>query len=216
MAANRWRTEDWVAVYVGFFIIIVTLLAFSGKWIDFSVFTPNLRWTTDGQVSARVPGWAASLDDVAKEATAKNQADNAQRANTLKDALQKGDRAAIGKAAAELAKAGRNTVPGALATEIRAHAGATTDRVFTWDNLSKIVYIGIAWLIVAAVGYALLGGKVAAFIVGFPAIFVMAWIARLLAGNGLFIEYGIEYVIFALALGLLVSNTIGVPRWLKP
>ena len=52
--------------------------------------------------------------------------------------------------------------------------------------------------------------------VGFPAIFGMAWLARVLAGNGLFVEYGVEYVIFALALGLLVSNTIGVPGWLRP
>jgi uncharacterized membrane protein YadS len=216
MAANGWRTEDWVAVYVGFLIIIVTLLAFSGKWIDFTSLTPTFRWTTDGQITSRAPAWIASLDDIAKEATAKNQTDNVNRASALKDALRKGDRAAIGKAAAELAKAGRNTVPGALATEIRGHAGATADRVFTWGNLSKVVYIGIAWLIVATVGYALLGGKVATFMVGFPAIFVMAWLARVLAGNGLFVEYGVEYVIFALALGLLVSNTIGVPGWLRP
>jgi uncharacterized integral membrane protein (TIGR00698 family) len=41
-------------------------------------------------------------------------------------------------------------------------------------------------------------------------------VARLLAGNGLFINWGIEYVIFALLLGLLISNTIGTPDWLKP
>jgi uncharacterized integral membrane protein (TIGR00698 family) len=37
-----------------------------------------------------------------------------------------------------------------------------------------------------------------------------------LAGNGLFHNWGIEYVIFALSLGLLISNTIGTPEWLKP
>ena len=38
----------------------------------------------------------------------------------------------------------------------------------------------------------------------------------MLAGNGLFVNWGIEYVIFALLLGLLISNTIGMPAWLKP
>jgi uncharacterized integral membrane protein (TIGR00698 family) len=38
----------------------------------------------------------------------------------------------------------------------------------------------------------------------------------MLAGNGLFVEYGVEYVIFALLAGLLISNTIGTPEWLKP
>ena len=47
-------------------------------------------------------------------------------------------------------------------------------------------------------------------------MFALAWLARLLAGNGLFVTWGIEYVIFALLLGLLISNTIGTPEWLKP
>ena len=41
-----------------------------------------------------------------------------------------------------------------------------------------------------------------AFLVGFPAVFALAWLARVLAGNGLFIDYGVEYVIFALLTGL--------------
>ena len=47
-------------------------------------------------------------------------------------------------------------------------------------------------------------------------VFGLAWLARFLAGNGLFIDWGIEYVIFSLGLGLLLSNTVGTPEWLKP
>ena len=54
------------------------------------------------------------------------------------------------------------------------------------------------------------------FLIGLPVVFGLAWLARFLAGNGLFVDWGIEYVIFALLLGLLISNTIGVPAWLKP
>ena len=43
--------------------------------------------------------------------------------------------------------------------------------------------IGIAWLIVATVGYAY-SAESATLIVGFPAIFGMAWLARVLAGTG--------------------------------
>ena len=56
----------------------------------------------------------------------------------------------------------------------------------------------------------------APFLIGLPVIFGLAWLARFLAGNGLFVDWGIEYVIFALLLGLLISNTIGMPDWLKP
>lgn len=47
MAAKKWRTEDWVAVYLGFFVIIATLVVYSGKLIDLRGAAPSFRWTTD-------------------------------------------------------------------------------------------------------------------------------------------------------------------------
>src|SRR5919109_2984494 len=120
MAAKSWRTEDWVAVYIGFFIIAVILAAFSWKWFDLDSLRPTFRWTADSQLARSTPGWKATPDDVAKDATAKGRRDVATSANSLKSALDKGDRAAIDKAAGALAKAGgRNTGPGTLGTEIR-------------------------------------------------------------------------------------------------
>ena len=127
------------------------------------------------------------------------------------------DRKAIETAAAQVAKAaGRNTVAGTLASEIRAHAAATPAKVFAWPNLAKALWIALAWGAIAAVGVLIIGGKAGAFLAGFPAVFALAWLARVLAGNGLFVDYGVEYVIFALLTGLLVVNTVGVPGWLKP
>jgi len=217
MAVQKWRTEDWVAVYVGFFIIVVTLAAFSWKFVDLGGANVSFRWTTDAQIASRAPDWGTALQSIAKEAEGKGQKEIAAKANDLKGALEKGDRKAVDKAAGDLAKVGgRNTVSGSLGSEIRGHASATGDKVFTWDNLSKVVGIGIIWLVVATVGFALIGGKVGAFVVGFPAIFALAWLGRVIAGNGLFVEYGVEYVIFALLLGLLISNTVGTPKWLMP
>lgn len=217
MAAQKWRTEDWVAVYLGFFIILFTLAAFSWKFVDLGIARVTFRWTADSQIASSAPAWSASLEDVAKDADAKGKKDLAAKANDLKAALGKGDRKAIDKAAGDLAKAGgRNTVPGSLGTEIRGHAGALADKVFSGENLNKVLYLGIAWLVVGTLGIALVGGNVGAFVVGFPAVFILAWIARVLAGNGLFIDYGVEYVIFALIMGLLISNTVGTPKWLMP
>ena len=43
----------------------------------------------------------------------------------------------------------------------------------------------------------------------------ISWVAQLLAGNSFVSYLGLEYVIFALAIGLLISNVFGVPRWLQ-
>ena len=212
MATKSWRTEDWVAVYIGFFVLAVILAAFNWKWFDLGALRPTFRWTTDAQIASSAQGWKASLDAIATD-----RKDLAATANSLKAGLDKGDRAAIDKAAAALAKAGgRNTVPAALGTEIRGHANATAGRVFAGENLAKVLYVGIAALLLGSVGIALIGGNVRAFMIGFPLIFILAWLARVIAGNGLFVDYGIEYVIFALLLGLLISNTVGTPAWLKP
>jgi len=216
MAAKSWRTEDWVAVYLGFFVIAVILAAFSWKWFDLGVASSTFRWTADAQIAGSTPGWRAALDDAAKDARAKGKKELAAKAGGLKAALDKGERRGIEKAAGDLSKAGgRNTVAGTLGSEMRAHAAATADKVFSAGNLGKALYIGIALLVVGAAGFALIGGNVGGFLIGFPVVFILAWLARVIAGNGLFIDYGVEYVIFALVMGLLVSNTIGTPKWLR-
>src|SRR5918999_143024 len=152
MAARSWRTEDWVAVYLGFFIIAVILAAFSWKWFDLGVARSTFRWTADAQIASWAPGWHTALDGVAKDAEAKGRKDIAASANNVKAALDKGDRQAIEKAAGALSKAGgRNTVPGTLGSEIRAHAASTADKVFAGQNLLKVLYLGIAGLVIGAV-----------------------------------------------------------------
>src|SRR3972149_12110383 len=162
MAVKTWRTEDWVAVYVGFFLIAATVAAFSWKFVDLRGATSSFRWTTDSQIASRAPNWSNALDGIAKEAEGKGQKEIAAKANDLKGALEKGDRKAVEKAAGDLAKVGgRNTVPGSLGSEIRGHAAAVAEaKVAASANLSKILFIRLLWLVVANAGVALIGGKV--------------------------------------------------------
>jgi uncharacterized integral membrane protein (TIGR00698 family) len=216
-APSRWRTEDWIAVLLGFLVIAAVLAAFHWKVVDLRNIVPTFRWTTDSQIASLTPAWVDALDSIAAEAEAKKQQHVVALSKSVRDALVGKDRRTIEAAAGKLAALGSRTVAGALGVEIRGHAAAVAEnRVFTRDNLAKVFYVGIGFLIVAGVGIALLGGRVLPFLIGLPVVFGLAWLARFLAGNGLFVNWGIEYVIFALLLGLLISNTIGVPEWLKP
>ena len=210
------RTEDWLAVWLGFFIIALTLVFYAGNVIDLRQIVPTYRWASDGQITSRIPSWNAAIGPLTKAAEAKGEAGTVTRLQALKEALDKGDRAAIAKAADRVERIGRETPAGALGGEIRGHAAALTGKVFTWDNLSRVIYVGIIYLILAVIGIALLGGRIGAFIVGFPVVFALAWLSRYIAGNALPVDWGFEYVIFALVLGLLISNTIGTPEWLRP
>jgi uncharacterized integral membrane protein (TIGR00698 family) len=217
MATKGWKTEDWMAVFLGFLIIVVVLAFFNTKAVDLRNAVSTFRWTTQEQVAARAPSWIATLNGIAKDAEAKGQKDVVALSAALKQALEKKDRKAIESAAGKMAKLDSRTMAGALGVEIRGHATAVAEtRIFTWVNLSKVVYVGIIYLVLAAIGIALLGGSVGPFIIGFPVVFGLAWLARFLAGNGVFVDWGIEYVIFALLIGLLISNTMATPAWLKP
>jgi len=81
--------------------------------------------------------------------------------------------------------------------------------------LEPWVMAGIAAWLLSVPGIALLGGDVRRFTLGFPVVFTLAWISQLLAGHAMAGAWGIEYVIFALVLGLLVSHLVGVPPWLR-
>jgi uncharacterized integral membrane protein (TIGR00698 family) len=54
------------------------------------------------------------------------------------------------------------------------------------------------------------------FIPGFIIIFVLAWLAVFIGKQATINAWGLEYVIWALIFGLLISNTIGTPNWIKP
>ena len=217
VAAKGWRTEDWVAVLVGFLVIAAVLGAFRSNAADPGQVVSSYRWTTDAQLAARTSGWVQKLHALGQEAASNGEQEIADLSQTLEQALGSADRKSVEETAGQLAKAGGKTLIGSLAAEIRGHAAARAgSRIFTVGNLSKVVYVGIAYLLLAAAGLALLGARVAPFLLAFPVVFVLAWLARFLAGNGVFVDWGIEYVIFALAVGLLISNTIGVPAWLRP
>ncbi len=217
MATRGWRTEDWMAVILGIAVIVLVIGFFNTKAVDLRQLVSTYRWTTDGQLQTRIPGWIANAESIAKQAEAKGQANIVASAKSLKDALEKRDRKAIEAAAGKTQKEAAKTLLGALAGEIRGHATAVAEsRIFNWANLQKVVLVGVGYMVLAAIGLALLGGKAVPFLIGFPVLFALAWLARFLAGNGLFVDWGIEYVIFALFIGLLISNTVGVPEWLKP
>lgn len=89
---------------------------------------------------------------------------------------------------------------------LRWSDAASAAQLFTPDILGGWLAAGVGVGILAAVGLKLEGGDVARFTRGYPVVFGLAWLSLVLAGHATPTVWGIEYVIFALALGLLVSH----------
>ena len=61
-----------------------------------------------------------------------------------------------------------------------------------------------------------LTGNASNFFAAFPAVFLLAVFAYILAGQEVVKYYSLSYALWALVAGLLISNTIGTPAFLKP
>jgi len=86
--------------------------------------------------------------------------------------------------------------------------------VFSADALFAWVGIGVVCLLFALVGAAIQKISLPRFALAFPVVFALAVLAQWITGNKVVNEWGFEYVIFSLLIGLLISNTIGTPAWL--
>jgi uncharacterized integral membrane protein (TIGR00698 family) len=77
-----------------------------------------------------------------------------------------------------------------------------------------VTLIGV--LLVTSVGVWAMGQKVGRYAVAFVVVFIMAILSFACATHHITKAYGLSYAAWALTLGLLISNTVGTPEWLKP
>jgi uncharacterized membrane protein YadS len=74
----------------------------------------------------------------------------------------------------------------------------------------------VVWSLLFGAGAAGLGISARRFLSAFLAIFLMTWAVYFLGLWDQAAHYNLEPPLVALGLGLLVSNTVGVPRWMEP
>ena len=94
--------------------------------------------------------------------------------------------------------------------------GAGTSIIESFSGkIPGIIFTFIVLAILFAIGVKFMGENVGKFLIGFAGVFVLATIAYLLSAQSTMSQY-LEYAFWALAIGLLVSNTVKTPEWMKP
>jgi len=213
--SSLWKKDEWLAVWIGFLIIILILAGLTVK-------IPRLKWTTDGEFASIIANALPAVEKLAKAAGEKGETALQEQTIAFKAAMDAKNRKAIGDAAKKLDEVAKKAKDdglkkraGAIVREVRGEAGNLLSRVFSWENIQWVIIIGIAYLIIGSIGIAAMGAGVGKFVAGFPFVFVIAFVAQLLAGNYTILYYGLEYVLWCLIIGLFISNVVGVPEWLR-
>jgi len=83
----------------------------------------------------------------------------------------------------------------------------------------KLVGIGgsfLVLLVLFAAATKIRGKSLPGFLIAFPCIFLLAVLAYVLAGHTVLKAYNLEYALWALLVGLIISNTVGTPSFTRP
>lgn len=90
------------------------------------------------------------------------------------------------------------------------------DGVVTGNIIVPLLLLMIGLTVLTAIGIAVMRNQsVGRYILGFMVVFVLSVIAFWIANQQQIKYWGLSYALWALLVGLLVSNTIGTPKWLK-
>ncbi|MDC3210158.1 MAG: putative sulfate exporter family transporter [Saprospiraceae bacterium] len=96
------------------------------------------------------------------------------------------------------------------------------DKIRSKSNASNLFKVGwmLLWFVILNIlflpGIYYLGKKRSAFAKGFAFVFLIAILAYLFGAQVNMKAMGIGYAAWAIILGLLISNTLGTPEWVKP
>ncbi|HAR37440.1 MAG: sulfate transporter [Bacteroidetes bacterium GWD2_45_23] len=83
--------------------------------------------------------------------------------------------------------------------------------------MKDYVYMSVVVAVLAYLGYLFMGNKDnGRFLLSFAAVYLLAWLATYIAGLAPVKTIGLESVFFAVIIGLLIRNTVGLPKWLAP
>jgi uncharacterized membrane protein YadS len=82
--------------------------------------------------------------------------------------------------------------------------------------LLGVVGVFLVSLVLFSIGLRGMGEQLGPFLAAFFVVFLLALLSFVLAGQKVIKHYNLEYALWALMVGLIISNTVGTPRWLRP
>ncbi|MFP4532007.1 MAG: putative sulfate exporter family transporter [Desulfobacterales bacterium] len=84
-----------------------------------------------------------------------------------------------------------------------------------YNLIPSLVILGVIIMLFFAIGAWFMGIKMREYFTGFAVIYALGVLAYLISSQTTLKALGLSYVLFALALGLIISNTTGVARSIK-
>ena len=101
-------------------------------------------------------------------------------------------------------------------TKAKADASKASATVKPKNLFSSLAMCFVAFVIFFGIGAAAMGWNLSKFAIGFLGLFIAAVIAMIMGNQKTMAYYGIGVEPWAIIVGLVIANTIGTPKWIKP
>ena len=85
-----------------------------------------------------------------------------------------------------------------------------------YNQIGYLIALGIIYAVFFGIGMAFMGKSFGEFFKGFMFVFLITILVWVLANQASIKAIGINYAIWAIFIGMLISNTVGTPKWAIP
>ncbi|MBC8199045.1 MAG: putative sulfate exporter family transporter [Desulfobacteraceae bacterium] len=101
-------------------------------------------------------------------------------------------------------------------THMKASKAKKKAKAKPYNQIPYLIGLSIFLAIFFGIGKKAMGNSMTKFMVGFGFVFLIAVLSYTASTNVTMKHFGIGYAAWAILFGLIVSNTIGTPKWVMP
>lgn len=198
-------TEDWTAVIVGLIVLLtglVTAYHSQPAEVDWAEAEAKVKSVREAESELSVEAESKLSSDERKALSKKRSEAMLKKIGITWEPQFKKYFAKIGKWESDPRDSLRKT-----------NKEGKLDGAVRWELL---LYTALALAVICGLAALLRGQSVFRFVIAFPSLFILAALSYLLAEQSVIKYYNLEYAMWALLVGMLICNTIGVPNWLQP
>ncbi len=100
--------------------------------------------------------------------------------------------------------------------QLKASKAKGKTKAKAYNQIPYLIGLGVFFAIFFGMGTVAMGRPIGPFLKGFAFVFAITLLAWLFANQATMKFYGIGYAAWAIVFGMLISNTVGTPKWAMP
>lgn len=185
-----------------------------GKWLKTFTGKPH-KWGSNPVNAFYYSESAAAAKN--EKATPKYETLKAEAAAALEQAKAAEQKAeAAGFSDASLNMAAKQAIEKWRDAKLAAGKAKSKASAKPYNQIGYLILLGIFFMVFFGIGMKAMGKSFKEFAIGFIFVYGVALLAWIGANQATMKHYGIGYAFWAIFLGMLISNTVGTPKWAMP